>query len=331
MSTPKVLFLGTVFYATEEKAKLAEIADLVDLESRSREEFFQDLKGKYSDVVGIYRTVSSTKTIGLFDEELANALPDSVKYISHHGAGYDQIDVPFFTARGIQVSNTPGAVTNATADTHFFLILGALRNYAHGAYQLKQKQWLKDVEIGHSPEGKILGIVGMGGIGQALRDRAIPFGFKVIYYNRRRLASELEKDSEYVDNIDEIFTQSDVIALNVPLTKDTYHLVNKDRLAKTKPGVIITNSARGPVIDEEALVEALDSGHVGGVGLDVFEHEPEVHPRLLDNPRTLLLPHMGTYAIETRKNMENLVLQNLESGLTTGKLLTLVPEQKGKF
>lgn len=329
---PKVLLLGKVIYAVKEWEALSDVAELAVLESKSRTEFFQDLKGKYSDVVGIFRTAASKNVIGLFDKELANELPESVKYVCHRGAGYDQIDVQHFTPRGIKVSHTPGAVDAPTADAHLYLILGALRNFAHGSYQLRQKEWVKDVIIAHDPAGKVLGIVGMGGIGRALRDRCAPLGFtKIIYYNRNRLAPELEKDAVYVDNVEELLSLSDVISLNCPLNDATYHLINRERIALMKDGVVITNTSRGKVIDEEALVEALETGKVGAVGLDVFESEPIVHPGLLANPRALLLPHMGTHTIESRTKMEILVIDNLRSGITKGELITIVPEQKDAF
>lgn len=326
----KVLLLGTIKYAHAEWQALQQIAQVVTLESKSREEFLTDLKGKYADIVAIYRTVQSAKVTGLFDEEIANAMPESLKYLCHNGAGYDQIAVKYFTPRGIKVSHTPGAVDAATADTNLYLLLGALRNFAHGALTLKEGKWLKGVEIGHDPEGKVLGIIGMGGIGRAVRDRVVPLGFsKVLYYNRSRLAPQLEKDSVYVGSIDELIAQSDVISLNCPLNEETRHLINKDRLAKAKDGVVIVNTARGPVIDEAALADALESGKVGAVGLDVFENEPIVHPGLLKNPRALMLPHMGTFTTESRKKMEVLVIDNIRAGIETGSLITQVPEQRG--
>lgn len=330
MTKPLVLLSGTVHFAKEEWEALSDVAELIELTSKNRQEFLSDLSGKYSQIVAIYRTFPSVEITGRFDEELAAHVPSTLKYICGHGAGYDQIDVPFFTAKGIKISNTPGAVDAATADTHIYLILGALRNFSFGAKQLRGGQWLKDVAIANDPEGKVLGIIGMGGIGRAVRDRCLPFGFtKVLYYNRRRLSPELEKDSIFVDNIDELLAQTDVLALNCPLTKETFHLINKETLSKMKDGVVITNTARGQVIDGPALVEALESGKVGAVGLDVFEDEPNVHEGLLNHPRALLLPHMGTHTFESRRSMEDLVISNIRAGLTTGNVLTLIPDQVG--
>lgn len=330
LQKPEVLVIGKINYAHEALNRLLPYADVIDFQSNGRTGFLNDLAtGKYSNVKAIYH--GSAKGIDPFDEEIARALPESVKFISHHGAGYDSIHIDHFTKRGIQISNTPGVVTNSTATTHLYLILGAIRNFGQASLSVRNGNWIKEMDIGHDTEGKVLGIVGMGSIGQALRDRAIPFGFKVIYYNRKRLSPELEKDSEYVDSLDELLGKSDIVALNLPLNAGTRHIINKERLSKLKKGAIITNSARGPVIDENALVDALNEGRVGGVALDVYENEPKIHQGLLDNPKAILLPHAGTYTLESRKSMEELVLKNIFNGLKHGKLITLVPEQINKF
>lgn len=329
---PKILLVGEIVHAQKEWEGLSDIAELVVAESKTRDEFLADLATKYSDITAIYRTLHSVRTTGRFDDALASKLPASLKYVGHFGAGYDQIDVNALTARGVQVSNTPNAVVPGTADTNIFLVLGALRNFAYGQQQLRAGKWVEGVELGHDPQGKVLGIVGMGGIGQAVRDRAVPLGFaKIVYYNRRRLPEDLEKDSEYRASLDALLAEADVISINVPLNAHTHHLINKASIAKMKRGVVIVNTARGPVIHEQDLVDGLVSGQIGAVGLDVFEDEPRVHPGLVDHPRTLLLPHMGTHSYESRFDMENLVIKNLRAGLTTGRLITLVPEQEGVF
>lgn len=329
---PKVLLLGTIHFAQAEWDALSDVAELLPLTSRDRTEFIADLQGKYSDITAVYRDFPSVEITGRFDEELSKHIPDSLKFICGHGAGYDQIDVPFYTAKGIRISNTPSAVDDATADTHVYLILGALRNFSLGERTLREGKWLSGVGLAHDPRGKVVGIVGMGGIGRALRDRLAPFGFsKIIYYNRRRLSPELEAGAEYVADLDDLYAQTDVLALNCPLTDATYHLINETSLAKMKDGVVITNTARGKVVDETALAAALESGKVGAVGLDVFENEPIVHPTLLSHPSALLLPHMGTHTEETRKIMEVLVIDNIRSALTKNEMLTLIPDQVGKF
>lgn len=331
-SIQKILLCGEIYHAKKELEDLEKEYEVIVPTSKSREEFIKDLQTKYTDFSVLYRTFSSYCYTGQIDEELVSYFPKNLKAIANFGAGYDQVDVLPLTKRGIQLSNTPKAVDRGTADTAIYLMLGALRNFAFGSHQLRENKWLEGVSLGHDPVGKVLGIVGMGGIGRAIRDRAAPFGFeKIIYYNRRRLDPELEGDSEYVSNLDELFAKADVISLSVPLSKETFHMVDKDSIAKMKTGVVIVNTARGPVINEEDLVEGLKSGKIGAVGLDVFENEPKIHPGLINDPRTLLLPHMGTHSYESRYDMEVLGLGNVKSALETGKVITLVPDQKGEF
>lgn len=167
----------------------------------------------------------------------------------------------------------------------------------------------------------------MGGIGQAVAHRARAFGMKIHYYNRRQLPKDQEGDAKYV-SFDELLQTSDVISLNLSLNAATTHLIGKAEFDKMKPGVIIINTARGPIIDEAALVAALEEGKVWSAGLDVFEEEPKIHPGLISREDVVLLPHIGTGTSETQKEMEVLVIDNIKSAVTNGTLLTQVPEQK---
>lgn len=180
-----------------------------------------------------------------------------------------------------------------------FLIIGALRNFNTSILSLREGKWRGDPKpaYGHDPQGKTLGILGMGGIGRNLKRKAEAFGMKVIYHNRRKLSDELADDAEYV-SFDELLARSDVLSLNLPLNANTRHIIGPKEFEKMKDGIVIVNTARGAVMDEDALVKALDSGKVLSAGLDVFEEEPKVHPGLLKNPRVLLVPHMGTFSIE---------------------------------
>lgn len=242
------------------------------------------------------------------------------------GAGYDMIDVHACSARNppIRVSNVPTAVDDATADTSMFLILGALRNFNTGMHALRQGKWRGQPAppLGHDPEGKTLGILGMGGIGRNLKKKAESFGMRVIYHNRRELSEELSGGAKYV-TFDELLSTSDVLSLNLPLNvsphscrrvqilvntenlqKNTRHIISKAEFAKMKDGVVVVNTARGAVMDEAALVEALDSGKVFSAGLDVFEEEPKIHPGLLRNRNVMLVPHMGTWTEEVSRSMD---------------------------
>ncbi|KAJ5147125.1 hypothetical protein N7526_000477 [Penicillium atrosanguineum] len=254
-------------------------------------------------------------------------LPQSLKYICHNGAGYDNIDVAACTQRNIAVSSTPVAVNNATADVGIFLMIGALRQAYVPIAALRAGQWQGQTTLGNDPQGKVLGILGMGGIGREMATRAKAFGMKIQYHNRSRLPTELEAGATYV-SFDELLANSDVFSLNLALNASTRHIIGATEFGKMKDGVVVVNTARGALIDEKALVAALDSGKVRSAGLDVYEEEPKIELGLVNNPRVMLLPHIGTATFETQKEMEILVLDNLKLAVEKGELITQVPEQK---
>ncbi|KAL4881990.1 D-isomer specific 2-hydroxyacid dehydrogenase [Aspergillus karnatakaensis] len=328
---PKVLLLGDITHAHSTWNSLSSIADLIAPESTNRTDFIAECKaGKLDGVTVAYRTFDSVSITGLFDEELVNALPKSLTFLTHCGAGYDQIDTHACSARNppLRISNVPTAVDDATADVNMFLILGALRNFNSGMHALREGKWRGSPipRLGHDPEGKVLGILGMGGIGRNLKKKAEAFGMKVVYHNRRKLSEELAGGAEYV-SFEELLRKSDVISLNLPLNKQTHHIISTPQFELMKDGVVIVNTARGAVMDEAALVQALDSGKVYSAGLDVFEEEPKIHPGLVSNPNVLLVPHMGTWTVETQTGMEEWAIENVRLAVETGKLKSPVPEQ----
>lgn len=329
----KVLLFGPVRSATEALKKFSEQFDVILDKSANREEFVKALATPaYQSIVGIYATYYAERKVGNVDKELISHLPQSVKFYSHVGAGYDKVDANALLARKIQMSNTPGPVCEATATTAIYLLIGALRNFNQKAEIARNGDWGIKSYDGRDLKGKVFGILGMGNIGASIRDKAVPFHFKkIVYHNRHQLPKEEEGIAEYVADLDDFLAQCDAFAISVPLNAGTHHLLNKETIAKVKPGAVIVNTARGAIIDEDALVEALDSGHILSAGLDVFEFEPKIHPKLLSNPRVLLLPHAGTSTVETHIETEARALENIESGIKTGKLLDIVPEQKGKF
>ncbi|KZF26411.1 glyoxylate reductase [Xylona heveae TC161] len=328
-SKPKVLLLGDIDHAHNEWKGLSDVAELVEPKLTNRADFLKQCKdGTFDGVVAVYRTFGSAQYTGLFDKELVSSLPSSLRYVSHNGAGYDQVDVHACTDKGIRVSNVPTIVDDATADVNMFLILGALRGFNAGMIGLREGKWRGSPSppLGHDPEGKTLGILGMGGIGRNLKKKVEAFGMKVQYHNRRPLSEELSGGAKYV-SFDELLSTSDVISLNLPLNKNTRHIISTKEFEKMKTGVVIVNTARGAVMDEDALVKALDKGLVWSVGLDVYEEEPKVHPGLIANPHVMLVPHMGTWTVETQAAMERFVIENIRSAVTTGKLKSPVPEQ----
>lgn len=302
---------------------------LQEYPSGTREDFLKQLSSpSYSNILVIYRSNDSTSITGPFDAELVSRLPSSLKFITHNGAGYDNIDVAACTTRGIQVSSTPIAVNEATADIAIFLMLGTLRRITIPFQAVRKEEWRgKRFGLGHDPKGKVLGILGMGGIGQAVATRAKAFGMTIQYHNRNPLPANEAQGAKYV-SFDQLLATSDVLSLNLALNKSTRHIISTKEFAKMKEGVTIVNTARGPIIDEAALVQALKDGKVWSAGLDVFEEEPKIHPGLIENEHVVLLPHVGTATWETQKDMELLVLENLKAAAQGKELLTLVPEQK---
>ncbi|RAK94083.1 hypothetical protein BO79DRAFT_233923 [Aspergillus costaricaensis CBS 115574] len=320
---PAALLIGAITHSIPEWNDLSSILTLKEFPSGTREDFLRNCRdGQYDDVVAIYRSNTSTKFTGPFDAELVSVLPSSLKYIAHNGAGYDNIDVAACTKKGIAVSSTPVAVNNATADVAVFLMIGALRQAYIPVSSLREGKFLGQTGLGHDPQNKVLGILGMGGIGREVARRARAFGMTIQYHNRSRLSPELEDGATYV-SFDELLANADVLSLNLALNASTRHIIGKSEFQKMKDGVIIVNTARGALIDEKALVEALESGKVWSAGLDVYENEPAIEPGLVNNPRVMLLPHIGTMTYETQREMELLVLNNLRSGVETGKMITL--------
>ncbi|KIX07408.1 uncharacterized protein Z518_02061 [Rhinocladiella mackenziei CBS 650.93] len=331
MTKPAVLLIGGLTHSNKEWQEYGSKYILKEFRQGTRDRFLSNCKnGEYNDVVALYRSNQSTSETGPFDQELVSALPKSLKYICHNGAGYDNIDVEACTQKGLKVSSTPVAVDDATADIGIFLMLGALRQAWIPLTAIREGRWRGKTPIGHDPKGKVLGILGMGGIGRAMAQRARAFGMKIAYHNRSRLPKELEGNATYL-TFDELLAQSDILSLNLSLNAETRHIISAPEFAKMKEGVVIVNTARGALINEKDLVAALERGKVASAGLDVFEEEPKVEKGLLTNDKIFIVPHIGTNTYETQREMELLVLRNMENAVETGSLLTPIPEQKGKL
>lgn len=292
----------------------------------------QAQSGTYANSTAAFRTFNSISQTGPWDEELCAAMPPSLKFIAHNGAGYDQLSTPALSAHNILACNVPTAVDDATADTALFLLIGALRNFPTSLAALRRGDWRgkPPPALGHDPRGKTLGILGMGGIGRNFAHKARALGMQIAYHNRNKLSPELEAGATY-RSFDELLATSDVLSVHVPLSAATHHLLGKEQFAKCKRGAVLINTARGAVVDEAALVDALSSGQIGSAGLDVFEKEPAVHPGLVENENVLLLPHMGTWSVETQVLMEQWCVDNLVLALGPAsgwKGMSVVPEQK---
>jgi glyoxylate reductase len=245
-----------------------------------------------------------------------------LKLIAQFGTGVDNIDLETARNRSIIVTNTPGVLTEDTADMTMALILAVPRRLAEGASLLKSGDsqwhgWSPTWMLGHRIYGKRLGIVGMGRIGQAVARRARAFGLQVHYHNRRRVSPEVEEalEATYWDSLDQMLARMDIISINCPHTPATYHLLSARRLALMKPSAYIVNTARGEVIDENALARMIENDELGGAGLDVFEHEPAVNPKLLKSDKVVVLPHMGSATLEGRIDMGEKVIINIKTFL----------------
>ena len=245
-----------------------------------------------------------------------------LRLIANFGTGVGNIDLDTARNRGITVTNTPGVLTEDTADMTMALILAVPRRLAEGTALLKDTRrhwdgWSPTWMLGHRIYGKRLGIIGMGRIGQAVARRAKAFGLQVHYHNRRRLSEEIEHDLEatYWDSLDQMLARMDIISVNCPHTPATYHLLSARRLKLLKPSAYVVNTARGEVIDENELARMIETGAIAGAGLDVFEHEPAINPKLLASDRVVALPHMGSATLEGRIDMGEKVIINIKTFL----------------
>jgi glyoxylate reductase len=250
--------------------------------------------------VATYDAVICTIT-DRFDDAVLGAGEGRLRVVGNIGVGYDNIDVTAATARGIAVCNTPGVLDETTADLAFLLLLAAARRAADAEATLRNGEWSGfriDAFLGVDVHGATLGIVGFGRIGQAVARRATGFGMNVLHHSRRDTGL-----AGYVADVDNLLARVDAVSLHVPLTDETRHLIDARRLRLMQPHAVLVNTARGPVVDEEALAVALEEGVIFAAGIDVYEREPTVHPRLLAAPHTVLLPHIGSASEATRRRM----------------------------
>lgn len=260
------------------------------------------------------------------DAELLDAAGPGLRVVANVAVGYDNIDVEVCRARGVVVTNTPGVLTEATADIAMALILMSTRRLGEAERVIRSGtpwQWGMFYLLGAGLQGRTLGVVGLGGIGSATARRARAFGMDVVYTSRSRSASEVELGARRV-GLDELLATSDVVTLHCPATPQTRHLIAADQLAAMKETAYLVNTARGTVVDEAALAEALRTGQIAGAGLDVFEDEPQVHPGLLELDNVVLLPHVGSATVETRTAMARLAADNVAAVLAGREAATPV-------
>ena len=260
------------------------------------------------------------------DAKTINMLSNKVRIISNFAVGFGNIDTEAARKRNIVVTNTPDVLTDATAEIAMLLILGTCRRAAEGIKWARNKnwKWSADFLIGKQLEGSRLGILGMGRIGRAVALRAKAFGMQIHYHNRSRLKTDLEAGANYHDSIQSLFSVSDILSINCPATPETTNIINKKTLEFFPEGAIITNSARGDMIDDEAMVKALISGRIFALGLDVYKGEPNIHPGYLNQPNVFILPHLGSATKKTRIAMADLAIDNIEEYFKTGHCKNMV-------
>ena len=260
------------------------------------------------------------------DESTINKFSNSVKIISNFAVGFGNIDIKAARKKNIIVTNTPDVLTDATAEIAMLLILGAARRAPEGIEWARNKnwKWSADFLIGKQLEGSRLGILGMGRIGRAVALRAKAFGMQIHYHNRSRLKTDLESGANYHDSIQSLFSVSDILSINCPATPETTNIINKKTLEFFPEGAIITNSARGDMIDDEAMVKALISGRIFALGLDVYKGEPNIYSGYLSQPNVFILPHLGSATKKTRTAMADLAIDNIEEYFKTGHCKNMV-------
>ncbi len=255
------------------------------------------------------------------DAETINQLPESVKIISNFAVGFGNIDLEAAKKRGIAVTNTPDVLTDATAEIGVLLILGACRRASEGIEKAREGGWVwsADMLIGKQLTGTRLGILGMGRIGQKIAKIAKSLGMIIHYHNRSKLSEEKEQGATYHDNLNDLMKVSDVLSVCCPASKETINLINKDTLELLPKGAVVTNVARGDIIEDEALIDALERRKVYAVGLDVYKNEPNLNPGYLKHKSAFILPHLGSATKETRTAMANQAIDNMDEFFKTGE------------
>jgi glyoxylate reductase len=275
-----------------------------------------ELISESNDCDGILSSITD-----MLDADTISKLSSKIKIISNFAVGFGNIDIIEAKKRNIVVTNTPDVLTEATAEIAMLVILGAARRAKEGINWVNRKnwQWSADFLTGKQLTGERLGILGMGRIGRAVAERARSFGMKIHYYNRSRLDKSLEKDSIYHKSLESLLSVSDFFSINCPATKETKHIINSKTIKYFPNGAVISNSARGDMIDDDAMVEALKNGKIFSLGLDVYNGEPNIHPEYLTLPNVFVLPHLGSSTLKTRTAMGDLAISNIEEFFKTGK------------
>ncbi|MBP2159625.1 MULTISPECIES: D-glycerate dehydrogenase [Asticcacaulis] len=312
MSNPKLKVILTVKLPDAVETRMRELFNTtlwLTLDQMPRDKLFE--AAKTADVL-----VSSIND--RLDAEFFDECGEQLKMIANFGVGYDHIDIVYGSEKGIIITNTPGVLTEDTAEMTMGLILAVSRRFVEGAEIVQKGEfsaWSPTFMLGRRVFGKRLGIVGMGRIGQALARRARAFGMSVHYHNRKPVSARISDDLQatYWDDLDQMLSRMDVVSINAPGGSGTHHLLSAERLAKLQPHALLVNTARGQIVDEQALAAMLRDKRIAGVGLDVYEREPAINPELIGLPNAILLPHMASSTIEARQDMGDRVILNVKT------------------
>jgi glyoxylate reductase len=309
----KILITRKLIKSSEEYA-----SSIFDIKLNEEDKLLtkDELIDKSSDCDGILSSLTEK-----LDADVISKLSDKVKIISNFAVGFGNIDFDAAKKRNIIVTNTPDVLTDATAEIAMLVLLGAARRAKEGIEWVNKKnwKWSSTFLMGKQLSGSRLGILGMGRVGRAVADRARAFGMKIHYYNRSRLNKNLEKNAVYHKSIESLLSVSDFFSINCPSTKETKHIINNKTIKCFPNGAVISNSARGDMIDDDAMVDALKNGKIFSLGLDVYNGEPDIHPDYLTLPNVFVLPHLGSATKKTRTAMADLAINNIDEFFKTGK------------
>ena len=308
----KILITRKLLKASEEKA-----AELFETKFNSNDELYSQSK-----LIELSQGCDAvlTSLTDKMDADTINKLPDTVKVISNFAVGFGNIDLEAAKKRGIAVTNTPEVLTDATAEIGILLILGACRRVSEGIEAARESswKWSADYLIGKQLTGSRLGILGMGRIGQKIAKIAKSLGMIIHYHNRSKLSEDKEQGAIYHDSLKSLFSVSDVLSICCPATKETVNLINKETVEYFPTGAVITNVARGDIVDDEALIDALHRRKIYAAGLDVYKGEPNLNPGYLKIKSVFILPHLGSATKDTRIAMANLAIDNINEFFETG-------------
>ena len=309
----KILITRRLLKACEEKAAKIFEANFNDNDELYSQSKVIEMSKGYDGIL--------TSLTDKMDAETINKLPDSIKILSNFAVGFGNIDLEAAKKRNIAVTNTPDVLTDATAEIGILLILGACRRASEGIQSARDSnwKWSADYLIGKQLTGTRLGILGMGRIGQKIAKIAKSLGMIIHYHNRSKLNSEKEQGATYHENLKSLLSVSDVLSICCPASKETIDLINKETIEYLPKGAVVTNVARGDIVDDEALIDALDRRKVYAVGLDVYKGEPNLNPGYLKHKSAFILPHLGSSTKHTRTAMGDLAIENIKQFFATGK------------